>query len=513
MNNRQLETALSYHEATKHSYASVRRDLHFLDWSNQPLPFKIFRDLDPFPLPRQWEESGVGALSAISTVVDPKEKRMPDLQDLARLLYFSAGITRRREHAGGEILFRAASCTGALYEIDLYLVCRDLPDLRAGVYHFSPHDFSLRALREGDYRGVLAAAAGEERHLLHAPLVIVSTGTYWRNAWKYRARTYRHFGWDNGTITANLLAISASLGLSARVVLGFVDEIVNRLLDLETDREVALALVPVGWTAEAVSPSQAELPPLGFDTVPLSRQEVDYPQMRAMHGSTCLLSPQEAAAWRAGSAQRPAGAEPQGRIFRLTPDREKAGRGIEETIMRRGSSRQFERRPLSFEQFSTLLHRSSQPVPADFLDAWGASLNDWYLIVHAVEGLAPGAYYFHTHTGRLELLKEGAFRSEAGYLGLEQDLPADASVAIFFLADLDRVLEAFGNRGYRAVQLEAGILGGRIYLAAYAQRLGATGLTFYDDEVIKFFSPHATGKSTIFLMAVGHGKKRTLLSL
>jgi hypothetical protein len=81
-------------------------------------------------------------------------------------------------------------------------------------------------------------------------------------------------------------------------------------------------------------------------------------------------------------------------------------------------------------------------------------------------------------------------------------------VDIFFLADLRPILQRFGNRGYRAVQLEAGILGGKIYLAAYAQRLGATGLTFYDDDVIRFFSPHAEGKSAIFLVAVGHSVKR-----
>ncbi|MCZ6484813.1 MAG: hypothetical protein O6826_03860, partial [Acidobacteria bacterium] len=105
----------------------------------------------------------------------------------------------------------------------------------------------------------------------------------------------------------------------------------------------------------------------------------------------------------------------------------------------------------------------------------------------------------------LELLKEGNFRSKAGYLGLEQALPADASANIYFLADLKPILKRFGNRGYRAVQLEAGILGGKLYLAAYAQRLGATGLTFYDDDVIEFFSPHAEGKSAIFLMALGPG--------
>jgi hypothetical protein len=44
----------------------------------------------------------------------------------------------------------------------------------------------------------------------------------------------------------------------------------------------------------------------------------------------------------------------------------------------------------------------------------------------------------------------------------------------YFLADLNRALERFGNRGYRAAQLEAGIMGGKLNLVAYAQRLGAS---------------------------------------
>jgi nitroreductase len=100
-------------------------------------------------------------------------------------------------------------------------------------------------------------------------------------------------------------------------------------------------------------------------------------------------------------------------------------------------------------------------------------------------------------------LKEGKFRAEAHHLGLEQDLPADACVDIFFLANLERTLERYGNRGYRAVQFEAGAIGGRMYLAAYARGLGATGLTFFDDDVTNFFSPHARGKSAVFLLAIG----------
>jgi nitroreductase len=86
-------------------------------------------------------------------------------------------------------------------------------------------------------------------------------------------------------------------------------------------------------------------------------------------------------------------------------------------------------------------------------------------------------------------------------------LAADASAVVFFLSDLNRVLERFGNRGYRGAQLEAGIAGGKLYLSAYSLGIGATGLTFYDDDVVKFFSPHAEGKDAIFVVALGKAAK------
>src|ERR1051326_7087392 len=208
--NREIHRAWAYHNATKHSEWSIRAVPHYLDWANQPIPFKIYTTVDAIPLPREAEQTGVAALPAIAaTTVSTRDERIPGLKDLSRLLYLSAGITKKRTYPGGEMYFRAASCTGALYEFELYLVCADLPDLKAGVYHFGPGDFALRLLRSGDYRSLLGQAA---------PAVIICAGTFWRNAWKYRARAYRHFGWDNGTIVANMLAVTAALQLPARVL-------------------------------------------------------------------------------------------------------------------------------------------------------------------------------------------------------------------------------------------------------------------------------------------------------
>src|SRR5450432_2495904 len=246
MANRDFDVALNYHNATKHSYASVRSNQHSLDFNNQPIPFKIYPTLQPSPLPAEVRQTGIAALSAISEIVPPETNAAPDLEAIAQLLYLSAGITRHRKYPGGEIYFRAAACTGALYEVELYLVCGDLSNLEAGVYHFAAAEFGLRRLRSGDFRGVLIEATAAETAVAHAPLTIVCTATYWRNAWKYQDRTYRHFGWDNGTLLANLLAVGTALSLPANVVCGFVDDTVNRLLDIDPQREVAFSLVPLG---------------------------------------------------------------------------------------------------------------------------------------------------------------------------------------------------------------------------------------------------------------------------
>jgi SagB-type dehydrogenase family enzyme len=512
MTNRDTQAAWNYHDATKHSYLSVRTNRHALDWANQPLPFKIYPTVERIPLPRDVPQTGVAALAAISESVRAVAgDAIPALEDLARILFFSAGITKQRKYPGGEIYFRAAACTGALYEIELYVVTSELSGLAAGVYHFNPADMTLGVLRPGDFRGNLATATAMEPAVTQAPAVLVCTGTYWRNAWKYQARTYRHFGWDNGTLLANMLAVAAASGFPAEVVLGFVDADVHRLLELDTRREVSLCIVPIGHVAQSTPPGSKEIPALSLETIPVSRREVGYPAMLEIHEASSLSSEEEVAQWH-DTAKRVILSSPPvaGAQVPLSPlpKEEQPADTIEQVILRRGSTRAFDpAASISFAELSTILDRSTRGIPADLL-ANGEELNDVYLIAHAVQGLVPGTYFFHRERNTLELLEVGEFRAEAGRLGLGQELPADACVDVFFLADLYRVLERYGNRGYRAVQLEAGAIGGKMYLAAYALRLGASGLTFFDDEVTQFFSPHAKDKSAIFLLAIGKPRKR-----
>jgi nitroreductase len=253
-------------------------------------------------------------------------------------------------------------------------------------------------------------------------------------------------------------------------------------------QEATIALVALGSDSPP-PPAPPEIAPLDLPTRRLSAHHVDYPEIVEAHAASSLASGAAAAAWRAQfSSPCPQSAEP------LVGDE-----SIEAVILRRGSSRRFSHQPISHDSLQTMLQAATAPTP---MDAFVPT--ELYLIVNAVDGVAPGSYVLNRATGALELLAAGDFRREAAYLDLGQDLAGDAALDAYWLVDLDRL----DDRGYRAAQLTAAIEGGKLYLAAYAQRLGATGLTFFDDDVVHFFSPHAAGKSVMFLNAVGVPARR-----
>ena len=100
-------------------------------------------------------------------------------------------------------------------------------------------------------------------------------------------------------------------------------------------------------------------------------------------------------------------------------------------------------------------------------------------------------------------MNELASRNESGYLCLGQPLFSDASAVLFMMTDINAILKTLGNRGYRVCQFEAGVVAGKIYLSSYAQGLGASGSTFYDDAVTESFTPHARNKAAMIAVGVG----------
>jgi hypothetical protein len=206
---------------------------------------------------------------------------------------------------------------------------------------------------------------------------------------------------------------------------------------------------------------------------------IDYPDADALHRASKLASAEEVERYRADGGA------------------ENARLGIPDDVFRRrGSIRDFAPEPIRSEDLAAILAGALAPIPLDVPAAI-----EFRFIANAVAGLDNGVYRFQP-PDTFHLLRAGDFRRQAGYLVLEQFLGALAAATTFAMADLDAVLRRHGNRGYRAVQLEAGIRVGRIYLGAFARGLGATASTFYDDDVTAFLAPEE-GLSPMLCAALG----------
>jgi SagB-type dehydrogenase family enzyme len=445
------EVAREYHRVTMHDPNGLRphdprlvRDYRSMQWERKPPHFKTYPGLDRTLLPDDISLPPGEGLS---------------VSRLSRLLFLSGGVVRTADLAGETLYFRAAGSAGNLSPIEVYVVTGDVPGLEAGVYHYEPVEHALVRLR----------AAPPQ-----APPALILTGVPWRTAWKYRERGFRHLYWDAGTMLAHTLALAEEAALAARVELGFVDESVAALVGADGVHEVALAVVALAGSSALPNPEEV---PAGH----LADDPLEFPLVTLAQRAGDLATDEEVEGWRR-AAENLGGEHAPSQAPSLH-------RPLDEVIRGRGSCRQFDPGITApNELLSGAMAWATRPVQGDFVAA-GATLLEHCVTVHAVEGVEPGAYRWRS--GELEQLRAGDVRGSASHLCLDQALGGNGAYTAFHCARLEDVLGALGSRGYRAGQLEAGIVEGRLHLFAYDRGLGATGLTFYDREVARFFASEA----------------------
>lgn len=468
------DLAHRYHRRTAHTLWSVTAGGRRLDPSNRPAPFKTYRDVRAAALPTDWAEPAVGARAVLSG--GSGESSALDAGALARLLFLAGGVTRRLRRGGRTVAFRAAPSAGALYPVELYVVCGELDGVPAGVHHYHPGEHALRRLRHADARASLARATATDE-LAALPASIVLTGIPWRTTWKYGLRGWRHLFWDAGTITANLLAAAGSAGLARRVLLGFWDRGVDRLVGVGPGAapflERSLAVIGLGEPGQRAP--DGDVGELAVEVEPLSRSGRLPEGLVEVHEAGDLAV-DEVAAWRRDlqGVAREAGPRPDPPAAADEP-------GLDEVVLRRGSTRRFD--PTAVAPRAAVdwaMAVAGRSTNGD-LAPEGRTLLAHAIAVHTVDGLAPGV---HRWTDRgPAIVRTGDVRRAAARVCLGQSLGGSGALTAFHLGELDRILTAAGARGYRAVQFEGGIASGRLQLAAFTLGLGGTGLTFFDDEV------------------------------
>jgi SagB-type dehydrogenase family enzyme len=128
-----------------------------------------------------------------------------------------------------------------------------------------------------------------------------------------------------------------------------------------------------------------------------------------------------------------------------------------------------------------------------------------YVIVHAVETIAPGIYHYDVRAHALEQIKTGDFRLAVAQAALDQDMAYEAGLVFVWTALFQRSKWKYGQRAYRYVYLDAGHIAQNVALAAVALGLGSCQIgALYDDEVNALLGVDGKTESTIYMTVVGN---------
>jgi SagB-type dehydrogenase family enzyme len=468
-----------YHEFTKYSAEALRRTQHVLDWQIMPDPFRHYEGVPLLDLPA--DPPGPGSALA---------EDGPAF--LSQLLFYSAAISASKlvPSAGYRYALRVNPSSGNLHPTEFHFLTRGLKQWPDGLYHYRPSSHTAEQRAIGDLKPRVSGSA--------PPIVFVLTSIAWREAWKYRDRAYRYCLHDIGHAWQALALAAEGMGCSSYAIGHFADDEVAQLCRLHEDEWPMMLIELRRDSIPLREPDSGETVWYGGHANQLSEETIAYPRIDAIHAATRLI---EATCRRGISAAEQAGIG-SGEI--KLPPPALSTRAFGEVARMRRSALNFYggTRSISLPQLSAMLAAAFAPLSADFASAHFIQL---YLYAHRVEGLAPGVYRFWPEHSELESIKTGDQRVAAAGLSLGQELAGNACVAFSMIGDLERATRAHGDRGYRYVHFEAGAIGHRLYLAAEALGLGATGIgAFFDDEVHRYLNLTPEQGQVVYHFAIGY---------
>jgi SagB-type dehydrogenase family enzyme len=327
--------------------------------------------------------------------------------------------------------------------------------------------------------------------------VFVLTSIVWREAWKYAERAYRYCLQDMGHAWQALALSAQAIGCEHIAVGDFVDDDVARMFYLKSDEWPLLIVSLHGESIPVREAHSGETVWIGGKANQLSKETIVHPLIDSIHFATKRSSSESSGTSFAASASTGSGE------IKL-PSPASSTRSFGEVARMRRSALDFlgGKRSMSLADLSAILAITAQPLSADFA---GKCFIQLYLYAHRVDGLQPGVYRFWPERAELEQTKSGDQRVAAAGLSLGQDLAGNACVTFSMIGDLECAAHDYGDRGYRYVHFEAGAIGHRLYLAAEALGLGATGIgAFYDDEVHRHLNLITEQGQVVYHFAIGY---------
>lgn len=564
-----LEVVMRYHQETKHHFFRYARSLGYMDWANQPDPFRRYGGSPLSVLPLLKPDDAPLSPLYEDLYRDQATVSAPiSVHCLSRFFEHSLAISAWKQAGDLRWALRTNPSSGNLHPTEGYLLIDKVPGVSPfpGLYHYTAKEHALELRAQWPQEGFDSLM----QEFPPKAFLVGFTSVNWRETWKYGERAFRYCQHDVGHAIGGARIAAQTLGWRMLLLDGLADDMVAALLGVdrpedfhEAEREHpdCLAIVwPADQAAGLATGKTISLP------LSLAPDAVLALTRCAWHGKANRLSRNNPVPWeiidqveatsRKSSAERSV-AElshdrvatthvivPSARAASFYPGQPTAG----QLIRQRRSALAFDgKTSISVGSFFTMLARvmprvdrdlCKRPMPWDLLP-WRPSIH-LALFVHRVDGLAPGLYMLARDPEKvgslrramlprfdwtsppgcpedlpLFLLQEGDVRQLAAEVSCRQAIAGDSAFSLGMIAEFASSLHRYGPWFYRRLFWETGVIGQVLYLEAEATGVRATGIgCFFDDAVHEALGfSDVSFQSLYHFTTGGHVEDRRLTTL
>ncbi len=511
--------AIYYHERTKHHIDRLAKSLGYLDWANQPEPFRFYEGTKKIELPLLKEDPKC----PYKALYDIRRCSFENfnVNTISKFLELSLGLSAWKSIPGSQWSLRMNPSSGNLHPTESYLIIPDYDGLK-GIYHYNPF---LHALEE---RALLPDKTVNKirKHFKTDGFLVVLTSIFWREAWKYGERAYRYCQLDIGHAIAAITFSASLLGWRVKYLNAVGDEQIEKILGFHK----------TAWTED-----EEEFPelvlfvfPKDVEDVPRSIpddvvEEIGNLQFKGIPNK---LS-KEHVRWNviydvAEFVKKPKTEEIKFKLNKGEPlwivDSKLSAPQI---IRKRRSAVAYDRK--THIDKKTFIHMLDKTVPRKNFSPFDIEISNpsinLLLFIHRVHGLEKGLYFFFRYEEdkeqiikksrkeflwnrvsddtELYLLYPGDFEYTAKVVSCKQDIAGDSSFSLGMISKFKDVISK-DSWMYRNIHWEAGMIGQVLYLEAEAHGVRGTGIgCFFDDLVHEILGLKDNDFQTLYHFTAG----------
>ncbi|MBU1217480.1 SagB/ThcOx family dehydrogenase [bacterium] len=502
--DKNLQTIFKYHEETKHSHKKYARSLGYMDWANQPNPYRNYNGADEVLLPLATEHTTPPYHLIF-------EKSLPSapllINSISQFMQFSMGLAAIKSDGQNEWALRCNASSGNLHPSEAYLILPPLNGIceQTSISHYAPKNHSLEILKSYD--------CSIWKTLPEGSFFVALSSILYREIWKYGERAFRYTQLDAGHAAQALHISAKTLGWKYQHINAINDEDLSKLFGFddalrfnENEHEIAdmlLLITPDDYHEEVNFSELFNSEKFNSIANAIASNYQKWP----------LITEVEKAAFSVPTLRKTANEKS---ICR-EPSKE-----AKEIILKRRSAQVMNAHNthISYQSFFTMMQST--------LESFNGLENsvNLFLFVHDVENLEAGLYLYLRNETQLEELKNsmseafvwdyrdenlyalkyGDFRDVAKAYSCNQNIASDGAFSLGMLSSFSDDLLRNGAHRYKEMYWECGAIGQQLYLEATAFNLSATGIgCFLDDEMHTILGLKNNKFQSLYHFTVGRG--------